>query len=77
MGTRATTQAAGNGCQCEHADLAEVVATWIRITSRKIVHDAPGLTPAGFRPIATTQERIASDAEVDLIEAFMTAHPEP
>jgi hypothetical protein len=56
------------------ADLAAVVAVLATVVCRVVCQVAPGRAPATFRQIATTQLRVASDAEVDVIEAFLAGH---
>lgn len=51
------------------------ITTLIRVFSRLVVSNAYGPGALTFRQIATQQLRIATDAEVDIIEAWVRAHP--
>jgi hypothetical protein len=59
-------------CDCE--DLAEVVTVLARVLTRLVVHVSRGPHPASFRSIAVRELRVASEAEIDLIEKFLTGH---
>lgn len=55
---------------------AEVMlSTLTRVFARLVVNQALGPGPASFRRIVTQQLHIATDAEVDVLEAWMTTHP--
>jgi hypothetical protein len=52
-----------------------MISTLTRVLNRLIVNSSFGPGPASFRQIATAQLRVATDAEIDLIEAWIKAHP--
>jgi hypothetical protein len=58
-------------------DLAAVVDVMARMLARLIVHvsRAKAVQPARFRQIVTQELRVGTDAEVDLIEAWLTSRP--
>jgi hypothetical protein len=62
---------------CGHEDLAEVVTVLTRILCRLVVHASPGRYPASFREVAVQQARVASHAEIDAIEKYLSEHLEP
>lgn len=55
-------------------DVEVMITTLTRVLNRLIVNASFGPGSVGFRQICTQQLHIASDAEVDVIEAWMTAH---
>jgi hypothetical protein len=52
-----------------------MITTLARVLNRMIVNASYGPAPMSFRQICTIQLHVASDAEVDVIEAWMKAHP--
>jgi hypothetical protein len=59
---------------CGHEDLAEVATVLARVVTRLIVQVAPGTAPESFRALAVRALRVASDRDVDVIEAWLTSH---
>ena len=45
------------------------------IVGRLVVRSSTGRHPATFREIAVQELRVASHADVDLLEKWLTAHP--
>ncbi len=78
MAVRARVVASKTGPELpDEPDLAEVTAVLARLTARLLVHTSSrqASMPASFRSIVTRELRIGSDADVDLIEAYLTHHP--
>ncbi len=61
----------------EEPDLAAVASVLARLTARLIVHvsSRSAGTAATFRSIVTRELRIGTDADVDVIERWLTNHP--
>jgi hypothetical protein len=59
-------------------DLAAVVEVLARFTAKLIVHVSGlhAVTAASFRQIVVQELRLGSQADVDLIEAWLAAHPD-
>jgi hypothetical protein len=55
-------------------ELEEVVTVLARVLTRLVVHVSRGPHAASFRSIAVRELRVASEAEIDLIEKFLTGH---
>jgi hypothetical protein len=58
-------------------DPADVLAATVRMLARLVVH-VSGLntrTSASFRQIVVQELRIATESDVDLIEAWLSNHP--
>lgn len=53
-----------------------MITTLTRVFARMVVSQAAGTMALTFRQICTQQMRIANDAEVDILEAWMTGHPD-
>jgi hypothetical protein len=56
-------------------DAEQLLTILARVTGNLIVKSSTGRDSATFRRIAVQELRIASDADVDAIEAWVTAHP--
>lgn len=56
-------------------DLAGTVTVLARVLARLACSRSQVRGPATFRQIATTELKIATDEEVTVIEAWLTAHP--
>lgn len=56
-------------------DAEVMITTLARVVNRLIVSQSHGPGPMSFRQICTTQLHVAYDAEVDVIEAWVRAHP--
>ena len=53
----------------------QVLTVALRVLARFAVRESPGARSASFRQIATSELRIASDADVDVLEAWLRDHP--
>lgn len=53
----------------------QLLTVLTRVLGRLIVQSAQGQYSATFRRIAVNELRVASDADVDLIEKWLTEHP--
>jgi hypothetical protein len=70
----ATTRKPAAASQDTPAPDAEAMITTVtRVLAHLILSNARG--PGTFRQIATQQLNVASGAQVDAIEAWLTAHP--
>ena len=58
----------------EAPDTTAMVAALARILSRYLVSQGYGTGSLTFRQVVTAQLRIATDAEVDTLEAWMAHH---
>lgn len=63
---------AGTGGQDERD---AVITALARVFARLAVHLAPGQGAASFRQVVTAELRVATPAEADLIERWLTDHP--
>lgn len=55
----------------------EAMITAVAMVLARLIVQSPGRSPYGgtFRQIAVQQLRVATDAEAELIEAWLIAHP--